>query len=117
MAGRTGAVFLTVTALGQPDRLIGASSPAAEKTELHESIMDAGVMKMREVQGLPVAPGKPAVLAPGGYHFMLMHLKQPLNEGDRIPVTLTFEKAGAIQTIALVAKAGAPMPGMAHQHK
>lgn len=107
MAGRNGAVFLTVK-VTSPDRLIAAASPASDRTELHESLMDNGVMKMREVRGLDVTADKPLTLAPGGYHIMLMGLKQPLNEGDSIPVALTFEKAGVVGATAVVGKAGAP---------
>jgi periplasmic copper chaperone A len=67
-------------------------------------------MTMRPVGPLPVGPGKPLVLAPGGYHVMLMGLKQPLKAGDSFPVTLTFAKAGAINATASVGKAGAPAP-------
>ena len=116
--GGVGVLFMTVTDDGPPDRLVGVSTPVAERSELHESMNDNGVMKMRAADKLPVAPGKPLVLAPGGYHVMLMGLKRPLREGERFPVTLTFEKAGAVTTEAIVAKAGARMPagheGMAH---
>jgi copper(I)-binding protein len=56
--------------------------------------MDGGVMKMRPVEnGLTIEPGKTVKLAPGGYHLMMMDLKQPLKRGDKVPVTLEFEKA------------------------
>lgn len=117
MAGRNGAVFLTIVDKGQADTLVSASSPVAERVEVHESLMDQGVMKMREVKGLTVTPEKPVTLAPGGYHIMLMNLKQPLSEGDKIQVTLNFQKAGAVSTTAVVAKAGAPAPaGQEHKH-
>jgi copper(I)-binding protein len=107
MAGRIGVVYLTITDTGLADQLIGVSSPVAEKAELHESFSDKGVMKMRPVAALPVAKGQPVTLSPGGYHIMLVHLKQALKEGDVVPLTLTFEKAGAVSTTATVAKAGA----------
>ena len=113
LAGRNGAVYLTIKASDAPDRLIGADSPVAEKIEMHESIDDQGVIKMREVGSLPMAAGQSVTLAPGGHHIMLMRLKQALNEGDRIPLTLKFEKAGAISATALVGKAGAPAPASA----
>lgn len=113
LAGRNGAVYLTVTLQGVPDRLLGAASPVAERVELHESLMEQGVMKMRAVQALPVGSDKPLTLAPGGYHIMLIGLKQKLTEGDMVPITLTFEKAGEIRATATVAKAGAPTP---HRH-
>lgn len=109
---KTGAIYLTATNNGaSADRLIGASSPAAEKAELHEMSMDNGIMKMRPVKSLAIAPGKSLVLKPGGYHVMLTGLKAPLKEGDTVPLTLQFEKAGAIAVTAQIAKVGAMHPG------
>lgn len=117
MAGRNGAVYLTLTGKEGGDRLTGASSPAAGKVELHESVMDQGVMKMREVKEMPVPAGGKVTLQPGGLHLMLMNLKQPLKEGETVSVTLVFEKAGAVTTMATIAKAGAAMPDAGHgQH-
>ncbi len=107
--GQTGAVYLTVTA-SAPDRLTGASTPAAGQAELHLSTLVDGVMEMRPVADLPVAPGAPIRLQPGGYHLMLVHLKQPLRPGDRFPVTLTFEHAGDVTAQAVVGTAGATTP-------
>ncbi len=109
LAGRTGIVYLTITDTGAADQLIGASSPVAAKATLHESIDDHGVMKMRPVAALPVQPGKPLTLAPGGYHVMLEGLKQPLQPGQTFPVTLTFANAGPVTATATVQKAGGGM--------
>jgi copper(I)-binding protein len=92
-AAKAGAAYLTITDQGQPDRLIGASTPVADTAELHESSGDMGNMKMRPVNGLDLAPGKPVKLAPGGSHLMLMGLKAPLKAGDTFPLTLRFEHA------------------------
>lgn len=113
-AGSMGVVYLTIMDQGAPNTLTGASSPVAASAELHETINDNGVMKMRPVASLPVAPGKPVTLAPGGYHIMLMGLKQALVAGTSFPVTLTFATGGAITTMATVEKAGATMPGMSN---
>jgi periplasmic copper chaperone A len=110
MAGHTGVVYLTITDSGAPDKLLAVASPIATKAELHESFTDNGVAKMREVADLPVQPGKPVTLAPGGYHIMLMDLKQPLQQGDSFPVTLNFAKAGQVTTTVTVQKAGAATP-------
>jgi copper(I)-binding protein len=113
MAGHTGVVYLTITDTGRADTLTGVASPVAATAGLHETVNDNGVMKMRPVASLPVTPGKPLMLAPGGYHIMLMDLKQPLKEGDSFPVTLSFAKAGQVTATATVEKAGAAaMPGM-----
>ena len=116
IAGRNGAIFLTITDKGQGDRLLSASSPVATRVELHETTMDKDVMKMREVTMMPIDAGKAVTLAPGGLHIMLMNLKEPLKEGESVPLILVFEKAGAVTTQALVAKAGAPMPAGGHGH-
>jgi hypothetical protein len=113
MAGRTGVVYLTITDTGAPDRVTGASSPVATTATLHESIDDHGVMKMRPVAALPVQPGKPVTLRPGGYHIMLEGLKQPLQPGQTFPVTLNFANAGAVIATATVRKVGG---GMAMDH-
>ena len=114
MAGHEGAVYLTITDTGTPDTLTGITTPVAAKADLHETINDHGVMKMRPVASLTIEPGKPVTLAPGGYHIMLMGLKQALNQGDSFPVTLNFAKAGQVTATAMVEKAGATVPGMDH---
>jgi len=78
------------------DRLVGVSSPASAKVEMHVHINDNGVMKMREVRGYDV-PAKGAFeLKPGGAHLMFMDLKRPFKEGDKVQMKLTFEKAGEL---------------------
>ena len=113
----TGAVYLTLTdTAGAADQLMGASSPVAGMAELHETVDDHGVMRMRPVKGLPLAPGKAMTLKPGGYHIMLMDLNRQLKPGDNFPVTLTFQNSAPITATITVAKAGAmgpmKMPGM-----
>ena len=56
--------------------LTGVTTPVAAEAALHQSINDHGVTKMRPVGSLPIESGKPVTLAPGGYHIMLMGLKQ-----------------------------------------
>src|SRR5579863_5382312 len=99
-SAKTGAIYLTVTNKGTaPDTLVAASTPAAEKAELHQMKMENGVMEMRPVPALAIAPGQSIVLDPKtGYHIMLVGLKAPLKEGDKVPLSLTFEHAGTQQT-------------------
>jgi periplasmic copper chaperone A len=106
-------IFVTITDKGGPDRLVGASTPVAAMAEVHETINDNGVMRMRPIPALPLQPGQAVVLKPGGYHIMLMGMKQQLKDGETFPLTLNFEKAGAITTTVHVAKAGAMGPEMA----
>jgi copper(I)-binding protein len=109
---KAGGIFLTMTDKGPPDRLIGASTPVAATAEVHETVNDKGIMRMRPVPALPLQPNNPLTLKPGGYHIMLMGLKQQLKDGETFPVTLNFEKAGNVTTTVHVAKAGAMGPGM-----
>jgi copper(I)-binding protein len=108
--GQTGVIYLTITDTGPADRLMSVASPVAATAALHESFSENGVSKMREIGGLAVSPGTPVTLAPGGYHIMLMGLKQPLKQGDAFPVTLTFEKAGPVTATVTVEKPGASAP-------
>ena len=116
LAGRNGAVYLTITDTGAADRVTAASTPVAQTAEVHESVSENGVMKMRPVTALPVAPGKPVILSPGGYHVMLMGLKQPLTKGESFPLTLTFERAAPITVTVQVESAGASRPGGSAGH-
>jgi copper(I)-binding protein len=105
---RNGAVYLTIkTSAAEGDRLIRAESAVAGKVELHNHINDGGVMRMRPVNDIPVAPGKLTKLEPSGLHIMLLNLKAPLKVGDRFPLTLVFEKAGSLSVDVAVEAAGA----------
>jgi copper(I)-binding protein len=102
-----------------PDRLVGGSTSAAGRFEIHEAAMKDGVMTMRPVNGgLPIEPGKTVTLAPGGYHIMFTDLKAGLKQGDKVSVTLEFEKAGKADVTFDVQSIGAqsPMP-MPSGHK
>jgi len=72
-------------------RLVEAQSPVAGVVEIHEMAMEKDVMKMRQIPGLDLAAGRTMELKPGGYHVMLMDLKQQLKGGDTVPLTLVFE--------------------------
>jgi len=109
-ASPSGAAYLSIKNTGkEADTLLAASTPRSDKAELHVHINDNGVMRMREVSGgVTVAAGSEVKFAPGGYHIMLMGLKQPLKAGERFPLTLKFAKAGTITVEVLVEK-DAPM--------
>jgi len=109
---KIGGSYVTIENKGTtPDKLIGASSDVAGKVELHEMSVTNGMMKMRPVEGgLTVEPGKTVKLAPGGYHLMMMDLKSPLKQGDKLPITLEFEKAGKVQVTFDVMGVGAQGP-------
>ena len=94
-----------------PDRLMSGSTELAKRLEIHEMAVNGGVMTMRPVtDGLVIAPGSIVKFAPGGYHLMLVELNQPLRQGAQVPVTLTFERAGAIRAMFDVQAVGAQAP-------
>ena len=102
------------------DRLVRASTPAAARVEIHTMSVDAnGVMRMREIDGIALAPKAKVQMKPGGagMHMMLIGLKEPLKEDASFPMTLEFEHAGKVEIKVIV---GQPKPGGApaegHMH-
>ncbi|WP_417836810.1 copper chaperone PCu(A)C [Thalassospira tepidiphila] len=118
---RNGAAFFDVVNTGTADRIVSVRSDLAERTELHTHIMENNVMKMREVQGGVEVPMHGSVqFKPGSYHVMFIGLNKPLEEGEKIDITLEFEKAGdvpvtidVLNTMAMGPNGGA---GMGHGH-
>lgn len=104
--------YLTIENKGSaPDRLVSGAGDVAGKVEIHEMAMNNGVMTMRPLdKGLTIEPGKTVKLAPGGYHLMLMDLKGPLKQGEKVPLTLEFEKAGKVMLSLDVQGVGAQAP-------
>ncbi|HBT69938.1 MAG TPA: hypothetical protein DEB63_18995 [Agrobacterium sp.] len=83
---------------GEPDTLLGGTTPMAAKVEIHESTMTDGVARMRPLTGgLVIEPGKTVELRPGGTHLMFVRPSRQLKEGERFKVTLAFEKAGQVE--------------------
>jgi copper(I)-binding protein len=109
---KIGSGYLTIENKGAaPDRLISGSTDVADKLQIHEMATTNGVMTMRPLDnGLTIEPGKTVKLAPGGYHLMLFDLKNPLKQGDKVPVTLEFEKAGKVKLSLDVQGIGAQGP-------
>lgn len=107
--GGNGAGYAVLTNSGPTaDKLTAASSPVATRIEIHESmVMNGQAMMHPRPGGLAVPAGGTAALRPGGFHLMLMGLKQPLKTGERFPVTLTFKKAGK-QTVDFVVQPTPP---------
>lgn len=85
-------------------KLIEARSPAAGVVEIHEMTIENNVMRMRAVPALALPAGRMVELKPGGYHMMLMDLKQQMKEGELVPVTLVVESGGKRETIEVKAK-------------
>lgn len=85
--------------------LVGASSPVAGVVEVHEMAMENNVMKMRAIPKLDLPAGKAVPLKPGGYHIMLMDLKQQIKKGDAVPITLKVEgKDKSVNTVDVKAE-------------
>ena len=93
-----GAAYVTlVNAGGTADRILGGSTPVAEHLEIHQMALSHGIMTMRAAAGgLAIPPHATVVLEPGGFHIMLTGLQGPLRAGERVPVTLVFQRAGRI---------------------
>jgi periplasmic copper chaperone A len=110
---KIGAGYFTIENKGATaDKLVGVSGDVSSRIEVHEMSMNNGVMKMRPVDGgLTIDPGKTVKLAPSGYHLMIMDLKSPLKQGDKLPLTLQFEKAGKVAVTLDVQGVGAQGPG------
>ena len=88
----------------KPDRLLRVSTPMAGRVEMHTMNIDTeGVMRMRMVDDIAVAPNSPIKMRPGlGLHFMLMELKQPLKEGETFPMAMEFERGGKVEVKVVV---------------
>jgi len=95
----TGAAFMVIKNNGDADRLINASAPFAEITEIHQNLIDPddGTMMMRKIKGLDIPAKRSAILKPTGYHVMFIKLREPLTMGINVPLTLTFEKMGDVK--------------------
>ena len=95
---KVGGGYLSVTNKGtEPDRLVSATAAVTDRAEIHEMTVKDGVMNMRMLtDGVEIPAGSEVKLAPGGFHLMLIGLKQPLKEGESFKGTLTFEKAGTV---------------------
>lgn len=116
--------FMTLTA-SSPVRLVGVQASVAGVTEIHEMAMDKDIMVMRETSGIDLPAGRAVALKPGGYHVMLMDLKQPLKAGETVALTLSFEDAGKkrftqdVKAAVVPLGAKPPMPmahGEGHKH-
>lgn len=103
--------FMLIRNDGNDDRrLVRAESPAATIVELHTHLNENGVMKMRAVPHIEVKAHGQTELKPGSFHVMLIDLTAPLNEGDKVPIGLTFDDGSTIAIEAPVKKPHAPMP-------
>ena len=105
---RTAAVYITRIHNNGADRdsIINIRSHLASKISIHQTIFNAGIAKMRQVNALEIPAGHSVSLKPGGLHIMMVGIKNSLKEGDNFPLILEFEKAGKIEVIVTVEKIG-----------
>ncbi|SFB75334.1 hypothetical protein SAMN05216344_102265 [Polaromonas sp. OV174] len=119
VAGQKGSgAFMKITAQANT-QLVGAETPVAGVAEVHEMKLEGDVMKMRAVPVLDLPAGKTVELKPGGYHLMLMDLKQALAKGGTVPLTLRFRDAQGKESkleIAMPVSTAAPGAGKADPH-
>lgn len=111
-----GAAYMTISNVGPADTLVSATSPRAQSVELHEMSMDGNVMRMRPVTSFTVPADGVVSLTPNGLHLMLTGLAGPLVAGETVPVTLTFERAGAVEVSLPVRERTASEAEMQHEH-
>ena len=102
---KTGAAYMVIKNTGATDDvLIGAASTIANDTQIHETQIEGGVMKMRHVGKIAIPAGGMATLKPGSFHIMFVGLHNPVKEGDTIALTLTFEKSGSVELMVKAQK-------------
>jgi len=94
----------------QPDRLLSATTPVAQRVEMHVTQRDGEVMKMREVKTFEIPARERYTLRPGGSHLMLVDLVQPLKMGERFTMRLRFERAGELEIEVEVQEIGSRHP-------
>jgi copper(I)-binding protein len=98
-----GAVYGTlVNGGGEADALVAATSDVAGMVEIHETYGESGMMMMRAIDRIGVAPGATVEMRPGGYHIMLLNLKRDLRPGQAVQLTFVFERAGPVAVQAEV---------------
>jgi hypothetical protein len=106
-----GVAYLTLTHTGSDsDKLVGAASPRAERVEIHTHDVADGVVRMRRVAAVALAPGATTLFEPGALHLMLIGLTQPLQQDERFALTLTFEHQDEVTVEVPVGPAGARGP-------
>lgn len=106
-AVKNSAAFMIFDNKGAADKLIGVTGDIAREIQIHSMVTEAGVMKMREIKSLDIPANGKAELKPGGFHVMLIGLKDGLKEGEKFPLKLKFEKAGEVTVQVTAEKPGA----------
>lgn len=100
--GRPGSAYFTLVSNNEPTRLVSVASPRIERIELHETVMDGGVSRMRPPEHLVFPEDLKMVFAPGGRHAMLFGIDPAVRAGDKIPLTFNLEPMGRVTVEAEV---------------
>ena len=114
VAGQQGGGGFMTLHSERADRLLGGTTPLAERFELHTMSMQGDVMQMRQLDAIALPAGQRVELKPGGLHVMFIGLKQPLTLGSKVPVTLRFERAGEVKVEMTVMSR--PATAASHKH-
>ena len=102
---RTGAVYLMLSNRGAAsDRLVGVSTPVADRAEVHEDVTENGVTSMKPVPELALPAHAETAIEPGHYHIMLIGVKAQLSAGESFPITLSFASAPPLQVTVAVTR-------------
>lgn len=113
----TGAAYFKLNNAGeQQERLIGAQTPRAGKTELHTHVHEGDIMRMEQIDSVEIPAGGQAEFKPGGNHVMMFELKEPLVAGDSFPLTLIFEHAGEVTVDVMIQEDAPQSTDDAHHH-
>jgi periplasmic copper chaperone A len=113
--GTVAAGYMTIKNLAaSPDRLVGGTSPLARRVETHVHIKDGDIVRMRQTKGYELPAKRSLELKPGGAHLMFVDIKRPFKEGETIPATLRFERAGEVKVQFNVGRLGDTGPHQGH---
>lgn len=114
---KNSAAYFTLTnRTGKADTLLNISSTVAKDVSLHRTVKKQGASRMLSVSHVALKPGETLTLEPGGYHVMLMGLKQPLKEGAAVTIELLFQHAGKVSTTMPVRKGLDSNTSSGHHH-
>jgi copper(I)-binding protein len=108
--GNPGAAYFTLKGGREAEALVAASSPAAVRAELHESMEHGGMMSMAPVKSVALPAGGEIAFAPGGKHVMLYDIAPSVQPGETMPLVLSLADGSKLETQAKVVAAGQPAP-------
>ncbi len=117
LQSRPAAAYMKIHNMAETaDKIVAASSPLADRVELHTHSMDDGVMRMRQVEEIALPAKGHTELKPGGLHLMIFGLKREVKKGEMLPLKLTFKEAGEVEIMAKVGNKAAGSDHSGHSH-